>query len=362
MATNGRATTNTLKHSFFYCDWQQARQSTSENYTVINWQLGLNCGSNNGWDAWYTNAIRINSLTIDGEVVYNATLSNIQGAGDHQITSGTKTIYHNSDGRKTFSISIKGWLIDYGDANGDGTWELEKIDRYTTVTISERSKDINSIFVDWKSADARDYTQHKINGGEWTDSNDSVASNNRSGYIKISDLNPNTTYKIKVRVRRTDSQLWSESNEITIKTYDYAKFSNITSSNFGSDVNITKINESKIKNDLQVYINNTLVASRENISDDYNLTFTQNELDKLYEKYPVNSDTINVEYRLQTVCNLVTYIDKLEKNMLLTGEAKTSWIKINGMTKRAEVFIKVNGTVKRAVVFVKENGILKRCM
>lgn len=59
MATSGTVTTGTLKHSYYYVNWQQTGQSTSGNYTSINWQAGINCGNSSGWDSWYSNAMRI---------------------------------------------------------------------------------------------------------------------------------------------------------------------------------------------------------------------------------------------------------------------------------------------------------------
>ena len=53
----------------------------------------------------------------------------------------------------------------------------------------------------------------------------------------IDGLTPNTTYSVKVRVRRKDSQLYTESSAKSITTYDYAK---VTSApNFNDEQNPT---------------------------------------------------------------------------------------------------------------------------
>lgn len=128
--TSGRVETGTLRNSKFYVAWQQKEQVIPENYTDINWQAGLNNG-----DSWYLNAVKINNVVIDGETVSNGgTWSNITTKGDVQLLSGTKRIYHNSNGKKTFSVSISGWLYSYSNTSGSGTFELNDIPRQANIT------------------------------------------------------------------------------------------------------------------------------------------------------------------------------------------------------------------------------------
>jgi len=135
--TSGTVTSGTLKHSYFYVTWQQVSQNIANNYTTINWQVGLNCGTSSGWDAWYSNAVKVNDLVINGSsVLSNATYSNISGAGNHQLTSGSVNIYHNNDGTKSFTISISGWLYSYGNTTGSKSFTLPMIARTSTVAAT----------------------------------------------------------------------------------------------------------------------------------------------------------------------------------------------------------------------------------
>lgn len=137
MANNGRVESGTLKTSKFYVNWQIASQSTSGNYTDINWQSGLYIG---GYDQWYSNAVRINSVYINGTLVQgSSTYSNIGGAGNHQLASGSLRIYHNDDGSKQFGISISGWLYDYGTTTGEGYFWLDAIPREAKITGTANS-------------------------------------------------------------------------------------------------------------------------------------------------------------------------------------------------------------------------------
>ena len=111
MATSGQVKTFEVDDgTYFYVNWQQTSQSTSGNYTDINWQLNIHCRWN-----YYSNALRSNGVNINGGSVYGgATYSNL-GQGDHQLASGTLRINHNADGTKTFGIDTSGWVIDGGN-------------------------------------------------------------------------------------------------------------------------------------------------------------------------------------------------------------------------------------------------------
>lgn len=213
--TSGSVSTNTYKNSSFYCNWQRESYSESGNYSVINWQAGLYISQS---DEWYQNAIKINSLTINGEVVAsNVVVSNKFGAGTYQMASGKLTIYHNSDGSKTFSISMACWLYGGHDLSGSGSFELPTIPRYATVNQSLKSKTSTSITMNWSSDSTIDYIWYsKNNGTNWT-AVGSVSAKN--GSYTIPSLSSSTTYQIKTRVRRQDSQLTTDSTALSVSTY-----------------------------------------------------------------------------------------------------------------------------------------------
>lgn len=318
-------------------------------------------GGANGYGYAYVHRV---NLSVGGINRYSNNDANIQVSNGTLITEGNFDIDAG-----THNIDISGGYVSFNTTNvsGSGSITLEEIPRYTNVSILQRSKDINSISINWKSDDARDHTKYRIKEGTssystWKDAEDIVESNNKSGHFKISNLKPNTSYKIQVQVKRTDSQLWSSSNELTITTYDYAKIISASNTEFGENISIAKSNESGISDSLEMYVNSSLIATRNNIDKSYSLILTQNELDNLYKKYVVNSNSINVEYRLLTVCNSITYIHSATRTILLTGNAKVVKIKQNGVIKRAKVYIKQNGIVRKGVLFIKQNGVIKRCI
>lgn len=227
--TSGRVNSGTLKHSYFYVNWQQASQSTSTNKTVINWQAGLNTGgATSNYDYWYTNAVKINSLYINGTNVCSGTYSNVglSGGKDYQLASGSIEIPHNTDGSKSFSISISGWLYTYGDTSGSNTFELVSIPRYATSNQSLNSKTETTITMNWSSDSTIDYVWYSTDWGTTWKAIGSVNATSGSYTIKTqskdtSNLSANTTYNIITRVRRKDSQLTTNSSKLSVTTYNY---------------------------------------------------------------------------------------------------------------------------------------------
>lgn len=166
MATAGRVYTGYMTDSRFYVDWKQTDQSTDGNYTDISYTIGINNG-----DWWYTNALKIYSVVIDGSTVLsNKTYSNITTQGDVVLATGTKRIYHSDNGSKTLSISISGWGYEDGNVSGSDSWALTTIARKTEVSLSTTSVYFgNNITINCakKSSSFTNKLYYKINSGSW---------------------------------------------------------------------------------------------------------------------------------------------------------------------------------------------------
>jgi hypothetical protein len=134
MATSGRINSGSANFSYFYFQWQLAGQDINGNYSVINWQWGLNT-SNGAY--WQSNAVKSVSGYINGGLAFGGnTWSNISGNGDHQLLAGQWTIGHESDGSKVFGMSSTGWLYANGNLSNSGAWDLPGIPRHATITGS----------------------------------------------------------------------------------------------------------------------------------------------------------------------------------------------------------------------------------
>lgn len=125
----------------FYLSWSVGQQDIANNRSLINWTAGIQAQP--GFNPyWGTNAIRINSVYIDGQGnLASGTWSNISMTGGQTLPlrSGSVWIGHNSDGTKSFGASLSGWLYANGDQNTSGSWTINTIPRNSQVTTNASS-------------------------------------------------------------------------------------------------------------------------------------------------------------------------------------------------------------------------------
>lgn len=170
-------------------------------------------------------------FALNGQVIRDQTL-NVEGPrnGSVGIASGSMSVGHNNDGTKVIGFQAIVQGSTYGiSSNCSGDFWLNTIPRYLdSYANSVRSEALNSVSINWSCSPARDHTQWSLNGGGWTNAGDTVASDNRSGYYTIGGLNPGTGYNVRTRLKRQDSQLWSETGYCYPKTKDYSKITGWT--------------------------------------------------------------------------------------------------------------------------------------
>ena len=140
--TSGTVYSGYAKDSRLYVSWQRTGYSIEGNYSDISWTAGVVI---TGGDLWYSNAVKITSVYINGvKVSSGGTYSNFTSNGTYQKLSGTARIYHDSDGAKSFTASISGWFYDTGSPSGSDTFTLPTIPRTTTPTLSTSNVDLES--------------------------------------------------------------------------------------------------------------------------------------------------------------------------------------------------------------------------
>ena len=347
----------TVGTPYLHFEWEIVKKDIIGNKHEIHWKVtgkGLN-------DYMYCYLHKL-SIRIDSELVLENNDINMAVYNETLVAEGSKEIVHNADGSRWFEAEIKAGFYNIGVENvsGTGNWNLEKIERYAVVNINVKNKDINTISISWDSDVDTDSRQYKINNDGWKDTKSTNTST--EGYFTIKELTADTIYLIKIRAKRADNQLWTESNEISIKTDDFGKFVNIIDkSDFAESIDITKKNESNIENTLEIYVNEKLITTRNNIEDTYILIFEQYELDKLYKEYG-NDNELTVTYKLITLCNNIKYEDIITNKIKLTGNVKVTNIVKDGIIKRAKIYIKKDGIIKRGILFMKNDGTIKKCM
>ncbi len=143
MATSGTVKTNTKYGSYFWVKWEiSGSQDIAGNKTTISWSCGLHPE-----EQYYTNAIRMGAVVINGQTVYSGgTYSDITDYKDHTFASGTLDISHNNDGSKTFTVSaFSGWLYGNGDYTASAeSFALPAIPRAATITSAPNFTDVDN--------------------------------------------------------------------------------------------------------------------------------------------------------------------------------------------------------------------------
>ena len=146
MALNGSVSTNTGTDGRYYKLSWTATQSIDNNTSTISWKLT----SEGATSEWIME--RRLYATIDGAYVYNSSDKVERWAGT--VASGTKTITHNSDGTRSFSITLGAAVFGSSvNCTGSQTFTLNTIARKSGLTVGGGSLGSSiSITADRKSS------------------------------------------------------------------------------------------------------------------------------------------------------------------------------------------------------------------
>jgi hypothetical protein len=161
---------------------------------------------------------------IDGTTVKNNAAVDMSNTNTWQnFGERTITVTHNANGTysasKTGSFTCTAGSSNYSLASGSAsvTVKPKDIPRYATSNQSLKSKTSSSITMNWSSDSTIDYIWYSSNNGSsWTGVD---VTDGTSGSYTITGLAANTTYNIKTRVRRKDSQLTTDSSSLSVTTH-----------------------------------------------------------------------------------------------------------------------------------------------
>lgn len=217
------------KHHKFTLEVVENSTSVANNTSSLSFTFKLS-PIQTGWN-WLNWGSAISyKITING-TEYTGTIPNYNGSSTVTLKSGSLSVGHNSDGTKSISISFSvtdssGQTYTSGNASASGTMTLTTIPRYLTInSFNISSITETSAVVSWSTSDPRSGTYYSLDGGtNWIGSatdGESLASDGKSGSFNIKNLSANTTYNIKIKIKRTDSGLWTESNTKSFTTYNY---------------------------------------------------------------------------------------------------------------------------------------------
>lgn len=169
------------------------------------------------------------SETVEDNSTLNFSIAgntNSSGGAYTKVFTASKEITHNSDGNKTLDLGF--YMYNAISGAGGNAFRVPKtlsnvslmtIPRYGTCNHSLSSKTENRVRINWSSDNTVDYLWYsKDNGSTWTGVD---VTDSKSGTYEITDLSAYTTYNIKTRIRRKDSQLTTTSSSLSVTTYEY---------------------------------------------------------------------------------------------------------------------------------------------
>ena len=292
--SSGSFVTNASEGRSLTFSWSVDSTSIAENYTNIYWTV-KGSGSYTG----YVYAGDFN-VVIDGETVYNSS-TRIQLWQGTVVASGYKKIYHDTYGNKQFTASVKSSIYEYAvDNTGSGSWDLPTIPRYATVSLSLNSKTESSITINWSSDSLIDCMWVSIDGG--ASFGTGFYREATSGSHTISGLNSNTTYKIRIQVRRKDSQLGTNSDVLSVTTESYPYCSKSNDFTIGDNVQLTIHNPLKRSCDIYFELaDGTVMLWREGVTGTgLSLTPSSSAQNSFYKSIP---NAQSGRYKVRVVYN-----------------------------------------------------------
>ena len=158
----------------------------------------------------------------DGALKFNPTLKSAspsQWKNEIVWTSDWSSVDNKTSGSTTLSVNL--YSGSGNTRNATYEYGMYVAPAYTSITkFNVNKRDETSVSFDWSASDICDYAWYsKDNGASWSP----LPSNNI-----VSGLSAGTGYNFKLRVRRTDSQLVTESGTVYQQTYYYPHPTRIT--------------------------------------------------------------------------------------------------------------------------------------
>lgn len=270
------------------------------------------------------------------------------------ICEGTVTVYHNNDGSKNIgcwaSLDFQNHTYSPGDFSPSGYMDLTTIPRYADFNGHRiDSNSLESVRVAYNSNKNLVAAESSLNGGAWQPLNVISGSWNQANntvIYEVKNLTANTSYNIETRIAHV-SGLWRYSGRLSFKTKDYIRISSVTNINFGENVKINFANISNGTGILIVKIGNTEICSRNDLTANYTLIFSKEELSKIVNL--LKDETTEITY-------IVTSNNKYTHSVkgIITLKSNV-YFKKNGLWIKAKIYIK-NTSWKLTKTFYKVNG------
>ena len=184
--------------------------SIANNTSTINWTLYSEGGSVNYYSVGPT------TVTINGTQVYYNTRkewSSQTFPASKGSVSGSLTVAHNSDGKKTISLSLSTAIYVGAVTTNNGTWALDDIPRYATISSAQNFTDIQNPTITYSNQAGTNATSLQA----------CIASTDAQtiyvGYRDISKTGTSYTFNLTEAERNALRQATPNSNTLSVNFY-----------------------------------------------------------------------------------------------------------------------------------------------
>ena len=194
--------------------------SISESVDVVNNKSTLTwtLTSAGGESSYYT--IDATTVTINGTQVYykaRTAWDSYEFPAKKGSVSGTLEVPHNSDGTKSVTVVFTTRVYVFGVVDYGGTMTLTNIDRTApTVSFSVSNITANSFNITASSSAIADDWSYSLDDGITGTPFSTTAGTSAS--CTVTGLSPNTTYYVRVSVRKKSNGVYGETSSTTVTT------------------------------------------------------------------------------------------------------------------------------------------------
>lgn len=301
--------------------WSSSSNGSSANSSNVSASLQIR-----RTNSYTTTGTWTGNLNIGGN---NQSYSLHAGVSNSWVTvkSFSVTVGHSDDG--SGSCYIQGRVVGPSGTTMAGltlsaeqTVGLDKIPRYAGITtFAATGQTLNTASFKWATNNNCSKIEYKIGSGSYVN----LGQSGTSGTFKISGLTPSSTYKVKLRVTRSDSGLTTESSEVSVTTLAIASITSASDFNIGTSPTIKFTNPSG--NAIAVYIE---MDTNTNISNGtYTVTgkteyqFTNVNNSAIYSSIP-NANSKSIRYVIRTTEGSNNYYSSVTKTAYVVNSNPTA--------------------------------------
>ena len=234
---------------------------------------------------WYYNNIAF-KIYLNGSEVFSTNCKSSSKGWSFEGTTGWYTVGNKTSGSTPCYFTAKDTQNSSWCNYTSSTYYLTVAPAYTSInsfTVSKKSgfNGLTQVSVSWSAAHTCSQIQYSTNNGSsWATANSDV--NSSSGSFTISGLSPGTGYNFKLRVKRRDSGLTTDSSAYYQTTHQINQITSSTPNvSNGSSLSVTANNPSGAKCRIRIECGGVSRYSKEGTS----ATFSVSEITSLMQYF-----------------------------------------------------------------------------